>query len=332
MLRKLGRSDLAVSAMGFGCWAIGGEFKFLGSEAGWGAVDDNESIAALHAAFDQGITFYDTAANYGCGHSERILGRAFADRRDRVVIATKFGHQVDEVAMDCYDRGDGRTGDVVTPLRADCEASLRRLGTDYIDLYQFHVNGYNPAKAAEVRDALEDLVAAGKVRSYGWSTDNPEGARVFAEGEHCVAIQHDMNVVHDAAEVLAVCEAHNLASINRAPLAMGVLTGKYGRDAAFKATDVRAADWFRERWLQPVVDNLDALRDILTSDGRTLAQGALAWLWGRSELTIPIPGIRTVAQAEENAGAMGFGPLTPAQMDEIERLLGRQPEAAGKPA
>jgi aryl-alcohol dehydrogenase-like predicted oxidoreductase len=330
MKRVLGRSGIEVSALGMGCWAIGGPWTLDANPAGWGQVDDDESIAALHAAFDQGITFYDTAANYGAGHSERIVGRAFADRRDRVVLATKFGYQVDEAARVVlpYD-GSAERSDVLSRLRDDCEASLRRLGTDYIDLYQLHVNAYDPELAAGVRDGLEELVAEGKIRFYAWSTDFPERLRVFAQGEHCTAVQVNMSVIHDAPDILAVCDEFNLASINRGPLAMGMLTGKYGRDATWAADDVRTREWFQKGFFQKTLDSLPKIRDVLTSGGRTLAQGALAWLWGRSEHNIPIPGIRTVRQAEENAGAMRFGPLTPAQMEEIENLLGRtSPESA----
>jgi aryl-alcohol dehydrogenase-like predicted oxidoreductase len=330
MKRVLGRSGIEVSALGMGCWAIGGPWTLDANPAGWGQVDDDESIAALHAAFDQGITFYDTAANYGAGHSERIVGRAFADRRDRVVLATKFGYQVDEAARVVlpYD-GSAERSDVLSRLRDDCEASLRRLGTDYIDLYQLHVNAYDPELAAGVRDGLEELVAEGKIRFYAWSTDFPERLRVFAQGEHCTAVQVNMSVIHDAPDILAVCDEFKLASINRGPLAMGMLTGKYGRDATWAADDVRTREWFQKGFFQKTLDSLPKIRDVLTSGGRTLAQGALAWLWGRSEHNIPIPGIRTVRQAEENAGAMRFGPLTPAQMEEIENLLGRtSPESA----
>lgn len=325
MQRELGRSGIKVSAMGVGCWAIGGPWTMGDRPAGWGDVDDAESIRALHAAFEHGITLYDTAANYGAGHSERILAQAFADRRDRVVIATKFGYQVDESArhVELYD-GDERLSDVAGHLRADCEASLRRLNTDYIDLYQFHVNAFPPERAGEVRDLLEDLVAEGKIRAYGWSTDNPAGARVFAQGAHCTAIQNNMNVVHDAPEILAVCDEFNLASINRGPLGMGLLTGKYTSSSTFAANDVRSgAGWFQEGFMQQIMPRLDDLRAVLTSGGRTLAQGALAWLWARSAHTLPIPGIRTVAQAEENAGAMAFGPLNADQMRQIDTLLGR---------
>lgn len=324
MQRELGRAGLKVSALGMGCWAIGGPWDFQGSPAGWGASDDHESIAALHAAYDLGITFYDTAANYGTGHSERLLGQAFSDRRDKVVYATKFGYQVDEAAKQVFSYdGDDERGDVLGRLQADCEASLRRLNTDYIDLYQLHVNSYAPDLAVGLRDGLEALVKDGKIRWYGWSTDFPERARVFAEGPHCVAIQHHTNVIDDAPELFALCEELNLASINRGPLAMGMLTGKYDANTQFAANDVRTASWFQDGIKPRVMDNLAAIRDILTSNGRTLAQGALAWLWGRSQQTIPIPGIRTVAQAQENAEAMQYGPLTAAQMHEIAELLGR---------
>jgi aryl-alcohol dehydrogenase-like predicted oxidoreductase len=324
MKRRLGRSGIEVSAMGMGCWAIGGPWTINGKQAGWGETDDEESIRAIRRALDLGITLFDTAANYGAGHSERILGQALADRRDEVVIATKFGYDVDEENRRVVLYGGEVNSDkVIEYVRRDCEASLRRLGTDCIDLFQLHVNRYPPEKAPQVRDELEKLVAAGKIRFYGWSTDHPESARVFAEGEHCVAIQHQMNVISDAPEMLDVCKTVDLASIIRGPLARGTLTGKYTPDAQFPENDTRHKEGFRGRWLIPATEALEKIGAILTSEGRTLAQGALAWVWARSERTIPIPGIRTVAQAEENAKAMAFGPLTAEQMEEIDYLLDR---------
>ncbi|MBI4790522.1 MAG: aldo/keto reductase [Chloroflexi bacterium] len=320
MKRSLGSSGIEVGALGMGCWAIGGPWRMQENQAGWGVVDDAESLRAIHAALEHGITFFDTAANYGCGHSERVLGRALADRRDGAVVATKFGYAVDEQAKRVEPYDDDA---VLDHLRQDCEKSLRRLGLDCIDLYQFHVNGYSPAKAGRVRDALEELVKEGNIRFYGWSTDNAEGARVFAEGKHCVAIQHDLNVIRDAPQVLAVCAEFGLASLNRTPLARGAITGKYAADAKFQPDDLRSRPIFQEQWLTPTLEKLDALRQILTSRGRTLAQGALAWIWARSTRTIPIPGIRTGAQTIENAGAMQFGALNDDQMKEIEQLMGR---------
>lgn len=318
MKRELGRSGITVSAMGAGLWAIGGPWDMDGSPAGWGEVNDEESMRAIHAALDHGITFFDTAANYGSGHSERVLAKALEGRRDQAVIATKFGYRIDEAARTVTELDN-----IVGSLRQDCEASLRRLNTDVIDLYQFHVNEYDAHKADAVRDELEKLIEAGKIRAYGWSTDFPERARVFAQGQHCTAIQANMNVIHDNPAILAVCDEFNLACINRGPLGMGLLTGKYTRDSRWAANDVRNRDWFQNSFMGPILDNLPRIHELLTSGGRMLAQGALAWLWARNPHTIPIPGVRTVAQVEENAGAMQFGPLSPEQMQEIDTLLGR---------
>lgn len=319
--RKLGRSGIEVSPLGMGCWAIGGLWKWLDGQGGWGEVDDTESIRAVHAALDAGVNFFDTAANYGTGHSERILGQALAGRRSQAVIATKFGFKVNEVEKQVrfHDHPD----DVLKTVRMDCEASLRRLGTDYIDLYQLHVWDYPLEPAAELRETLEALVAEGKIRAYGWSTDSVEAAAVFAQGAHCTAIQHDLNVVLDAPAMLALCDQHNLASVNRSPLARGALSGKYTKETVFPENDVRRDEWSRNHFFAPTLERLESLREILTSGGRTLSQGALAWIWARSPKTVPIPGIRTVAQATENAGAMALGPLNPDQMREIERLIGR---------
>ncbi len=318
--RILGRSNINVSPMGMGCWAIGGTWRFLDIPGGWGEVDDNESIRAIHTALDSGINFFDTAATYGTGHSEHIVGKALANHRDKVVIATKFGFNVNESAK--HVTRYGKNAEVLLNLRRDCESSLRRLNMDYIDLYQLHVWDYPNTLAETLVEALEVLVDEGKIRYYGWSTDSVESARVFAQGEHCVAIQHDLNVVKDAKDMLALCEQLNLASVNRSPLARGALTGKYSKDTVFASNDVRQDDWSMETFFVPTLAKLDAIREILTSEGRTLAQGALAWIWARSNTTIPIPGIRTVEQALENAKAMNFGALQPEQMRQIEELLG----------
>ena len=317
--RTLGRSDLQVSALGLGCWAIGGPWRWLDGQGGWGDMDDEESVRAIHRALDLGINFFDTAANYGTGHSERILGRALAGKRDQVVIATKFGFNVNEAEKQVTLRQD----DHLLHVREECEASLRRLNTDVIDLYQLHVWDYSLEKVPAMVDLLESLVKDGKIRYYGWSTDSVEGARLFADGNHCVAIQHDLNVVLDAPEMLKLCEELDIASVNRSPLARGALSGKYNKDTVFPQNDVRTDSWSHDHFFAPTLAQLDSIREILTSNGRTLVQGALAWIWARSEKTIPIPGFKTVAQVEENAKAMEFGPLTAEQMKEIDSILGR---------
>ena len=323
-VRDLGRSGLTVGAIGLGCWAIGGPFWSDGQPLGWGDVDDEESVRAIRRALELGVTFFDTADVYGAGHSERVLGRALADRRDDVVIATKFGNTFDEQSREVTGSAAERGA-----IRLACEASLRRLGTDHIDLYQFHLSDYDPEAAPAVRDSLEELVAAGSIRAYAWSTDDPERARVFAAGVHCAAVQHELSVLHDAPAMLAVCDEFALASINRSPLAMGLLTGKFTTDSQLPADDIRgrAPEWLAyfhdgrptPEWLA----RLDAIREILTSEGRSPAAGALAWILGRSDRTIPVPGFRTVAQVEQNIGAAAFGPLRRDQIHEIDELLGR---------
>lgn len=322
--RTLGRSGVETSAMGLGGWAIGGPTWWHGKPVGWGEVDDTESVRAIRRALDLGITFFDTAPAYGAGHSERILGRALAGHRDEVVISTKFGIGIDEGTRSL-------TGLMTTPdaarIAQECDASLRRLGVDTIDLFWCHPSELTQEHAAEVRDILEDLVTTGKIRAYGWSTDNPAGAGIFAEGPGCSAVQHELNLFSDAPAMLALCDRFDLASINRSPLAMGLLTGKFSPSARLSLDDVRGdePDWLK--WFadgQPrseFLARLESVREILCSGGRTPAQGALAWIWARSERTIPIPGFRTVAQVEENAAALRLGPLTAEQMAEIDTLM-----------
>jgi aryl-alcohol dehydrogenase-like predicted oxidoreductase len=325
MKRTLGRSGIKVSALGMGCWAIGGPFWSGETPIGWGEVNDEESIRALHQALDLGVNLFDTANVYGAGHSERILARAFENRRSEVVIATKFNAVFNEITRQV-------TGSDTSPagIRAACEDSLLRLKTDYIDLYQFHDNDFPAEKAGPIRETLEALVKEGKIRAYGWSTDYIERAEVFAQGSNCSAVQLQLNVLDDNPAMIALCEHFDLAALNRGPLAMGLLTDKYTARIKVSGEDVRgekSPEWmkyFKEGKPNPEwTVKRDAILEILRSKGRSIAQGALAWNWARSEKTLPIPGFRTVAQVQENAGAMQFGPLTIEQMQEIDRLLER---------
>jgi aryl-alcohol dehydrogenase-like predicted oxidoreductase len=301
-----------------GCWAIGGPTTMRGSPIGWGAVDDAESVRALRRAFELGVSFFDTADVYGCGHSERLIARALGDVREQVVIATKAGHSYVEETREA----PGENGDPAY-IRWACEQSLRRLKTDYIDLYQFHLGEYDLGKARDVLAAYEELVHAGKARTIGWSTDDQNRAALFAESSHCAAIQQEFNIFEGNAELLQFCEQRGLASIARGPLAMGFLTGKYTAQSQFADDDVRT--WFASREAADTVRGwtrrLESVREILTADGRTLAQGALGWLWARSDVLVPIPGFRTVTQVEENAGALSYGPLTHAQLAELDEVL-----------
>lgn len=321
--RMLGKSGIEVSPMGLGCWAIGGRFYFEGRTNGYGDTDDKESIRAIHAGLDMGVNFLDTADAYGIGHSEELIGEALERRRSQVVIATKFGFFGNEATKTLH-------GTNVTPdyIERACEASLRRLRTDYIDLYQLHVGEIGLSEIDPVADTLDRLVAKGKIRTYGWSTHSVHAARLWSERENCSAIQHQSNVTECDFNILRLCEEHRLASINRSPLAMGLLSGKFNKDSVLSKDDVRGAGYswaesaFKDgRPNEAAISKLNAIRDILTSDGRTPAQGSLAWLWAVSEANIPIPGFKTVKQVEENAKAMEFGPLTKDQVDRIREII-----------
>lgn len=149
-------------------------------------------------------------------------------------------------------------------------------------------------------------------------------ARVFAQGEHCASIQFRLSVFSDNAEMRALCDEFDVGSINKKPLTSEILTGKFTTEWAFPEDDFRHRFSLKEEGMVKMLRQVDELREVLTSDGRTLAQGAIAWIWARNERAVPIPGFKTVAQVQENARAMEFGPLNQDQMDAVERILERE--------
>ncbi|WP_074060696.1 aldo/keto reductase [Rhizobium etli] len=310
-----------IPRLGMGCWAIGGPFFSGDVPLGWGEVDDDESIEAIHCAVDLGIRFFDTASNYGAGHSEEIVGHAIGNR-DNIIIATKFGFATDEKTKQA-------TGAFADPafIRQSAETSLRRLKRERLDLLQFHLNDFPLEASDEVFDVLEALKGEGKIDAFGWSTDFPDRAARHAGRKGFVSVQHTMNVFEPVPAMVDVIEMNGLLSINRGPLAMGLLSGKFTPETTVGVKDVRASslDWmvyFKDGRIAPqFAARLEAVRDLLTTGGRTLTQGALAWLWARSPRTLPIPGFRTVAQVEENAGALEKGPLSRDLMARIDAAL-----------
>ncbi len=322
-MNNLGKSEMVVSPLGFGCWAIGGPFWLDGIPDGWGEVDDRESVRAIKRALDLGINFFDTADVYGTGHSEEIIGSALQGRRHEAVVATKFGFTYDASTRNVYSKIN-----ISAPyIREACEASLKRLKTDYIDLYQIHAGDIPFSQIDAVIEALESLKQQGLVRAYGWSTSNTAGAEMFAKRSSCVSIQHPFNVLIGHSDMIDLCERNQLSSIDNAPLAMGLLSGKFQKSSRLPSDDVRGS---KHEWVlyfkdgQPKAEYLEALeavREILTSDNRSLVQGALAWIWGKSDCTIPIPGLKNVKQVEEAAAAISAGPLAPEQMKEIDSIL-----------
>jgi aryl-alcohol dehydrogenase-like predicted oxidoreductase len=206
------------------------------------------------------------------------------------------------------------------------ENSLRRLQTDYIDIYQLHEGGYDASLALELQTVLEELVSAGKIRWYGWSTDRVDSARRFASAPgsvHCTSIQFRLNAIFDNIPMRQVCDQFGLAGINKDPLNKGFLTGKFNTSTTFPDNDVRSGTDFSDPETVKRLQIVDEIRDILTSSGRTMAQGALAYIWALDQRMVPIPGFKSVQQVTENARALEFGPLTDAQVKEIREIVAR---------
>jgi aryl-alcohol dehydrogenase-like predicted oxidoreductase len=311
--RRLGRSGVKVSPLGLGTARIAG--------LGWRedvapqvtSQVKRDAVRQIQAAVDLGVTLFDTADNYGQGLSERILGEALRGRRDGIVVATKFGE--DPIP----DQEDPWSLDADSVERA-CEASLRRLGFECIDLYLLHRRDYPLERASALIEMLEDLVHAGKIRYYGWSTDDVERARLFARGEHCIAIEHRLNAFNDNAAMLDLCRDQDLASLNRVPLLMGVLTGRWSTETKLEEGDPRA-QWFEDEGFLKLLACAQQIEPYLTSDGRSYVQGALGWIWARSPLTIPLPGFRDMEQMQALVQARQFGPLPPDVMQAIEERV-----------
>jgi aryl-alcohol dehydrogenase-like predicted oxidoreductase len=299
--RRLGRSGVKVSPLGLGTARMAG----LGWHDDLAPQDPSQgkrdAVRQIQAAVDLGVTFFDTADNYGQGFCECILGEALRGRREGIVVATKFGENP------IPDQEDPWSLDAGTVERA-CEASLRRLEVKCIDLYLLHRRNYPLERAPALIEVLEDLVRAGKIRYYGWSTDDVERARLFARGEHCIAIEHRLNVFNDNAAMLDLCREQDLASLNRGPLLMGVLTGRWSPETKLEEDDPRA-QWFKAEEFLKVLACVQQIEPYLTSEGRSPVQGALGWIWARSSLTIPLPGFRNMEQMQALVQAQRFGPL-----------------------
>lgn len=312
-LRRLGRSGIEVSPMGLGTARI----------AGMGWRDEmaphvtqqviSEAVHQIQAAVDCGVTLFDTAESYGQGLSERILGEALKDRRAGIVVVTKFGEE-------SYPNQEDPWSLDASIVERACEGSLRRLGVECLDVYLLHRRDYPIERAPELMETLERLVRAGKIRYYGWSTDDVERARLFAGGEHCTAIEHRLNIFNDHKAMLDLCQEQDLASLNRVPLLMGVLTGRWTLDTNMEKNDPRA-QWFEHEDFRKVLANAEKIGPYLASGGRSYVQGALGWIWARSPRAIPLPGFRNLEQVNELVQAMQFGPLSLDAMQAIADLV-----------
>lgn len=308
--RKLGTSGLEISAIGLGC---------MGLSYGYGPpVSESDGIALIRAAFDQGVTFFDTAEAYGPYANEELLGKALADVRGEVVIATKFGFAGGK-PMDGLDSRP-------ETIRAMTEASLRRLGTDHIDLlYQHRVDPAVPVE--EVAGTVRDLIAEGKVRHFGMSEAGAESLRRAHAVQPVAALQSEYSLWwrEPETEILPLCEELGIGFVPFSPLGKGFLTGAITAETTFGGDDFRnVVPRFEEENRKANEALVFRLKDIAETRGATPAQIAIAWLLAGKPWIVPIPGTTKRHRLTENLGAAAIT-LSPADLAEIEESLAAFP-------
>ncbi len=307
--RMLGKSGISVPVISLGLWAVGGNE--------WGPTDDRDSLATIDAALDLGVDFFDTADVYGMGHSEELLGRAMKGRRDRFTVATKIGW----IGFD--DRARSSAYGSVDKLVAGVESNLRRLQSEYVDVIQCHIDFRDPNMDVFVT-GFQKLQRDGKVRAYGLSTSDFSYLQAFNADGGCATLQIDYSLLNRTAEaeIFPYCQQKNIGVLVRGPLAMGILTGKFGPETRFGEGD------FRRRWHEKpdeyeiFLDDLkkvDALR--LLAGERSLAQFALQFSIAHPAVSVSIPGAKTPAQLRENLRAARLPALSAPETAAIDRLV-----------
>lgn len=312
--RKLGYSDLYITTIGLGTWAIGGG----DNPYGWGPQDDQDSIATIQRAIDLGINWLDTAKGYGHGHSEEIVGQAVKGRRDQVIIATKCGILWKEDGSDIYGWLKKES------IKEECESSLKRLGTDYIDLYQIHWP-WPDEDIEEGWGAIAELIKEGKVRYGGVSNFSVEQMKRVQQIHPIASLQPPYSMIKRdiEAEILPFCKENNIGVIVYSPMQAGLLTGKMTKE---RAMNFPADDWrrnnpdFQEPALSINLELVEKLRPIAERHGQPVANLALAWTLRRPEVTGAIAGARRPDQIEETARA-GDWKLSEEEIAEIDRYL-----------
>ena len=303
--RKLGTSDLNISRVGFGCWAIGGH--------GYGAVDDDISKRAVGKALDLGITFFDTANVYGFGRSESVLSEALGERRHEVIIATKFGVNWDsegKTYLDCSPSNITRS----------LEESLRRLRIDCIPLYQIHWHD-GKTEIDQIMETLDGCRQSGKVRYVGccnFDMDFIEAARSCGE---LVSLETLYNVKKRENESrMAQCFHHQMGVVAYEVLGRGLFSGKFAADSGFGDNDTRVRDpEFQDKELERNIKISRVLAEVGLRHGKSAAQIAIRWVLEKPFVTCALIGAKTAAQVEENAGAVGWS-LDREDLDRLNRI------------
>lgn len=319
--RKLGTSEISASVITYGAWAIGGTM--------WGGTDEKASIESIHAAFDAGVTTIDTAPIYGYGYSEELVAKAIGDRRDKVQILTKFGLRWDSSEGEHFFDLDekGKSVKVFKNARKhsilkECEDSLRRLKTDYIDLYQCHWRD-TTTPLEETMEACAQLLKEGKVRAIGVSNFT---AADIAKCSSIIPIASNQPpysmVLRDIdKEVLPYCREHDIATIVYSPLQRGLLTGKFKPDHKFAPGDHRAnTPQFQPKFIERVNKFLEELKPIAQQHNTSIGNVVLNWTIQQPGITVALVGARDAAQATENAKAAEVR-LTKDEVGKINNLL-----------
>lgn len=321
--RQLGQSELRVPTVILGAWAIGGWY--------WGPQDDAESVRAIQAGLDAGINCIDTAPVYGMGHSEEIVGKAIRGRRDKVLLATKCGLRWDTpgegVDPFTYKALDGSEYQVPRNLRkhaviAEMEQSLRRLGTDVIDLYQCHWPDRS-TPIAETMEALVTLKEQGKIRAIGVSNFSVEMLAECLRHAPLASDQPKYSLLDRKieADVLPFCREHGVGVIVYSPLEQGLLTGKVTPGRTFHDADYRAKKpWFQPQNRERLLDALETLRPIADAHKAAFGHLAIAWTVAQPGVTAAIVGARTAEQARENAKG-GDIKLSAAEIQQIRKTF-----------
>jgi aryl-alcohol dehydrogenase-like predicted oxidoreductase len=298
--RALGRTGLVVSEIGFGAWGIGGRTV---SQTSYGDTDDRTSLAALAQARDCGITFFDTSAAYGDGHSEELIGAALHGARHEVILATKAG----------YESWDRPPDFSAAAIKTSIERSLCRLRTDYLDLLMLHNPPLEVLRAPDIQGLLLGLVAGGKVRAWGASTKGPGDALEALQACEVPVIQANFNMMDIRAVtsgLLTQLSLRRVGFIARTPLCFGFLSGTLTRNTRFPPGDHRLG-WSEAQLANWIDGAEDLIGAVSASPGRTAVQAALRFCLAFQEVSSTIPGILTAAEASQNAAASDLGPLPP---------------------
>ncbi|HKW31058.1 MAG TPA: aldo/keto reductase [Verrucomicrobiae bacterium] len=308
--RALGNSDLNITPIGFGAWAVGGDWQF-----GWGAQDDAQSIAAIHRALERGVNWIDTAPVYGLGHSEEIVARALQEWNGaRPYVFTKCG-------MLWNDKGEISYSLCADSIRRECEASLRRLGADVIDLYQIHWTADDLNETIEGWNTLAALQKEGKARWIGLSNASVEEMQKLQSIARITSLQPPYSLIRRDVESaqLPWCRREEVGVIVYSPMASGLLTGAMTREriASLPKNDWRNRnDQFQEPKLSENLKAVERLRTVGARHGRSPGETAIAWTLHKPAVTGAIVGARNAKQVDGIIGAMDFR-LTPEEIAEV---------------